>query len=45
MTRALQEKKPVMVQLNATIADSLANNIAGMNAFNVIKGYLDRIVS
>ncbi|XP_075983189.1 uncharacterized protein LOC142981277 [Anticarsia gemmatalis] len=45
MTKALQEKKPVMIQINPTIADSLANIIASNNAFNIVRGYLDRMIT
>ncbi|XP_047033517.1 uncharacterized protein LOC124640004 [Helicoverpa zea] len=45
MTRALQEKKPVMIQQNPTIADSLCSVIASNNAFNIIRGYLDRMIT
>ncbi|XP_026743290.1 uncharacterized protein LOC113504968 isoform X2 [Trichoplusia ni] len=45
MTKALQEKKPVMIQLNPTIADSLSTIIASNNAFNIVRGYLDRMIT
>ncbi|XP_022817783.1 uncharacterized protein LOC111350432 [Spodoptera litura] len=45
MTKALQEKKPVMIQQNPTIADSLCSVIASNNAFNIIRGYLDRMIT
>lgn len=44
MTKALQEKKPVMVQTNPSVADSLSVAIASNKAFNIIKGYLDKMV-
>ncbi|KAG6455484.1 hypothetical protein O3G_MSEX009221 [Manduca sexta] len=45
MTKALHEKKPVIVKLNPTVADSVASIIASNNAYNIIKGYLDRMVT
>ncbi|CAD0203965.1 unnamed protein product [Chrysodeixis includens] len=45
MTKALQEKKPVMIQLYPTMADSLSSIIASNNAFNIVRGYLDRMIT
>lgn len=45
VTRALQEKKPVMIQMNPTIADSAASLIASNNAYHIIRGYLDRMIT
>ncbi|KAL0869047.1 hypothetical protein ABMA27_007364 [Loxostege sticticalis] len=44
MTKALQEKKPVMIQMTHTIADSLSKIIASTNAFNINRGYLDKMI-
>lgn len=44
MTRALQEKKPVIIQMHPTIADSAASLIASNNAYHIVRGYLDRMV-
>lgn len=44
MSKALQERRPVMIAPAASIADSLANVIASNNAYNIIRGYLDRMV-
>ncbi|XP_028176540.1 uncharacterized protein LOC114364549 [Ostrinia furnacalis] len=45
MTKAIQEKKPVMIQMTPSIADSLGKIIASNNAFNIIKGYLDKMIT
>ncbi|CAB3249276.1 unnamed protein product [Arctia plantaginis] len=45
MTKALQEKKPTMIQPNSTVADSLTNTIISNNAFNIIRGYIDRMIT
>ncbi|KAJ0173572.1 hypothetical protein K1T71_010721 [Dendrolimus kikuchii] len=45
MTKALHEKKPVMITPNPTVADSLSAFIASNNAYNIIKAYLDRMIT
>ncbi|CAK1550489.1 unnamed protein product [Leptosia nina] len=45
MTRALQENRPVPVQIKQNIADSLSEMIAGKNSYNIIRGYLDKMIT
>ncbi|CAG4957492.1 unnamed protein product [Colias eurytheme] len=45
MTKALQEKRPVPIQLKQNIADSLSEVIASNNAFNIIRGFLDKMIT
>lgn len=44
MMKALQEGKPVSVPIVQNLAEGLNVSIIGNNAFNNIKGRLDRMV-
>ncbi|XP_045533078.1 uncharacterized protein LOC123720491 [Pieris brassicae] len=45
VTKALQEKKPVPIQTKPNIADSLSEMITGTNSYNIIRGYLDKMIT
>ncbi|KAI8424952.1 hypothetical protein MSG28_006864 [Choristoneura fumiferana] len=45
MSRAVQEKKPVMIQAQPSVADSLSAPIASNNAYNIVRGYLDKMIA
>ncbi|CAG9565541.1 unnamed protein product [Danaus chrysippus] len=45
MSRALQEKKPTIILVKPTIAESIADKIASNNAFHIIKRYLTKMIT
>ncbi|XP_061384448.1 L-threonine dehydratase catabolic TdcB-like [Danaus plexippus] len=45
MSKALQEKKPTIILVKPTIAESIADKIASNNAFHIIKRYLTKMIT